>query len=44
MTHLLERHRNARFMSHMDNFLPNWQSIKQQLNALELFAQIYNLT
>ncbi|HGO9361885.1 TPA: hypothetical protein ACLBJ0_000027 [Neisseria meningitidis] len=32
-------------MAHMDNFfLPNWQSIKQQLNALELFAQIYNLT
>ncbi|HEZ7225169.1 TPA: hypothetical protein WJI31_000377 [Neisseria meningitidis] len=28
MTHLLERHRNARFMAHMDNFLPNWQSIK----------------
>nr|WP_250850395.1 hypothetical protein [Neisseria meningitidis] len=23
-------------MAHMDNFLPNWQSIKQQLNALEL--------
>ncbi|HEY9923751.1 TPA: DUF45 domain-containing protein [Neisseria meningitidis] len=44
LTHLLERHRNARFMAHMDNFLPNWQSIKQQLNALELFAQIYNLT
>ncbi|HEY9922339.1 TPA: DUF45 domain-containing protein [Neisseria meningitidis] len=36
VTHLLERHRNARFMAHMDNFLPNWQSIKQQLNALEL--------
>nr|WP_240665590.1 hypothetical protein [Neisseria meningitidis] len=21
---MLERHRNARFMAHMDNFLPNW--------------------
>lgn len=36
LTHLLERHHNARFMAHMDNFLPNWRSIKQQLNALKL--------
>lgn len=36
LTHLLERHHNARFMAHMDNFLPNWQIIKQRLNALKL--------
>ena len=36
LTHLLERCHNARFMSHMDNFLPIWQSIKQLLNALKL--------
>ena len=36
LTHLLERCHNARFMAHMDNFLPNWQSIKQRLNALKL--------
>ena len=36
LTHLLERHHNARFMAHMDNFLPNWQIIKQRLNDLKL--------
>lgn len=36
LTHLLERHHNAHFMAHMDNFLPNWQIIKQRLNALKL--------
>lgn len=36
LPHLLERHHNARFMAHMDDFLPNWQIIKQRLNALKL--------
>lgn len=36
LTHLLERHHNARFMAHMDNFFPNWQIIKQRLNDLKL--------
>ena len=36
LTHLLERHHNARFMAHIDNFLPNWRNIKQRLNALKL--------
>ena len=36
LTHLLECHHNARFMAHMDNFLPNWQIIKQRLNDLKL--------
>lgn len=36
LIHLLERHHNARFMAHMDDFLPNWQIIKQRLNALKL--------
>nr|WP_239991734.1 M48 family metallopeptidase [Neisseria lactamica] len=25
---MLERRHNARFMAHMDDFLPNWQIIK----------------
>ena len=36
LTHLLERHHNARFMAHIDNLLPNWRNIKQRLNALKL--------
>ncbi len=28
LIHLLERRHNARFMAHMDDFLPNWQIIK----------------
>ena len=36
LTHLLERHHNARFMAHMDNFLQNWRNIKQRLNDLKL--------
>ncbi len=34
MVHLLERHHNERFISYMDKFLPNWRSIKVELNGL----------
>ncbi len=34
MVHLLERHHNERFVSYMDKFLPNWRSIKAELNGL----------
>jgi len=34
MVHLLERHHNERFISYMDKFLPNWRSIKAELNGL----------
>ncbi len=34
MVHLLERLHNERFISYMDKFLPNWRSIKSELNGL----------
>ncbi len=34
MVHLLERLHNERFISYMDKFLPNWRSIKAELNGL----------
>ncbi len=34
MVHLLERHHNERFIRYMDKFLPNWRSIKAELNGL----------
>ncbi len=34
MVHLLERHHNERFISYMGKFLPNWRSIKAELNGL----------
>lgn len=36
MTHLLERNHNKRFKSYMDKFLPNWPSIKDELNNMIL--------
>jgi hypothetical protein len=34
MVHLLERSHNARFIAYMDKYLPQWKSIKQELNRL----------
>ncbi len=34
MLHLLERHHNDVFKAYMDKFLPNWKSIKDELNGL----------
>ena len=34
MIHLLERNHNNRFKSYMDNFLPNWKQIKDELNRM----------
>ncbi|NLZ53261.1 MAG: M48 family metallopeptidase [Thermoanaerobacteraceae bacterium] len=34
MVHLLERLHNERFIVYMDKFLPNWRSIKAELNGL----------
>lgn len=34
MVHLLERSHNARFMAYMNQFLPNWKSLKEELNRL----------
>lgn len=32
MVHLLERHHNERFVSYMDQFLPNWRALRVELN------------
>ena len=34
MVHLLERKHNEQFKAYMDRFLPNWKSIKKELNGL----------
>ena len=34
MIHLLERHHNDRFKAYMDEFLPNWKSIRDELNEM----------
>lgn len=34
MVHLLERSHNARFIAFMDKFLPQWRSLKEELNRL----------
>ncbi len=34
MIHLLERNHNDRFKSYMDNYLPNWKQIKDELNSI----------
>jgi len=30
--HLLERKHSDRFKAYMDQYLPNWQEVKQRLN------------
>lgn len=34
MVHLLERYHNERFKAFMDEFIPNWMSLKSELNGL----------
>lgn len=34
MVHLLERHHNDAFKAYMDKLLPNWKSIRDELNGL----------
>lgn len=34
MVHLLERKHSQRFVGYMDRFLPNWKSLKAQLNGM----------
>lgn len=34
MVHLLERKHNARFIAHMDHFLPLWRTVRDELNRL----------
>jgi hypothetical protein len=35
MVHLLERHHNEKYKAYMDRFLPNWKSIKDELNGFQ---------
>jgi predicted metal-dependent hydrolase len=34
MTHLLERNHNTRFVALMNQFIPNWKEVKEELNRL----------
>ena len=43
MTHLLERNHNTRFVSLMNNLLPNWKDVKEELNELPVGFVEYNL-
>ena len=36
LIHLIERHHNKNFIAHLDKFLPNWRSRKEELNKLIL--------
>jgi hypothetical protein len=36
MVHLLERHHNEKFIGYMNEFLPNWRSLRDQLNSFPL--------
>jgi hypothetical protein len=36
MVHLLERKHNERFVAHMDKLLPQWRSLRNQLNSFPL--------
>lgn len=36
MVHLLERHHNDKFVDCMDKFLPQWRSLRDQLNSFPL--------
>ena len=38
LVHLLERNHNARFMSYMDQFLPDWRERRELLNRMPLDA------
>ena len=36
MVHLLERHHNDRFIAHMDQFMPQWRFLRDELNKAPL--------
>ncbi len=36
MTHLLERNHNTRFVALMNQFMPNWKEVKEELNLLPI--------
>jgi predicted metal-dependent hydrolase len=36
LVHLLERNHNDKFKAHMDNFLPHWRQLKEELNRFVL--------
>ncbi len=42
MIHLLERNHNVIFKNYMDNFLPNWKQIKDELNRIPVSHAEWN--
>ena len=39
MMHLLERHHNKRFQGLLDQHLPNWRALRDELNTLPVTDQ-----
>lgn len=39
MVHLLERNHNDRFINHLNNFLPDWRHLKEELNRMPVSHQ-----
>jgi predicted metal-dependent hydrolase len=42
LVHLLEKHHNARFKTHMDNFMPHWRLHREELNREPLGHDRWN--
>ena len=42
MIHLLERNHNDKFKNYMDNYLPNWKQIKDELNRIPVSHADWN--
>lgn len=42
LIHLIEKTHNARFISHMDQFMPSWRTHKQELNKIILAYDEWN--
>jgi len=41
MTHLLERNHNTRFVALMNQFMPNWKEVKEELNRLPVSHTVW---
>lgn len=42
LVHLLEKHHNARFKAHMDNFMPHWRLHREEIGREPLGYDRWN--
>ena len=42
MAHLLERHHNGRFIAFLDDYLPQWRTYRDELNAAPLAHECWD--